>query len=342
MLDSFQILSQVLPHLAVIAIICGFVGWSLRGRSQQPVQGKSTKPQPAAEKGSDRVKNLEAALEKSRSAQKALKSEMETLQASSVGKPVLEAANAELDAARKSLESEGKRVAALEVELKKVQETNKHLNARTNSVDKQQKDRSFALENELSNTRQQLARLQERPDDSVELHAEIARLKESVAVSTRFAGEVRKREAAAVEALEKAQAQLAAATDPSRPPATSKKIGPVADSGRIAAAKAEVLRLVEMNKQKTAVEASPEPEAVEAEIAVAVEVETPVAVEAENPVAVEEDATAPAPPAEALESEILVPVELAETAAETSDSAEEPDSGKKSSNPDEIFALGDR
>ena len=72
------------------------------------------------------------------------------------------------------------------------------------------------------------------------LNAEIERLRESVAVSTRFAGEMRKREAAAVEALEKAEAKLAELSDPSRPAAVSKKIGPVVESGRIAAAKAEV------------------------------------------------------------------------------------------------------
>lgn len=315
MLDSFQILSQVLPHLAVIAIICGFVGWSLRGRSQKPVQGKFSKAQPAAEKGSDRVKNLEAALEKSRSSHKALKTEMENLQANTVGKSALEAANAELDAARKSLESESKRLAALEAELKKAQETNKSLNARTNSVDKQQKDRSFALENELSNARQQLALLQERPDDSTELHVEIARLKESVAVSTRFAGEMRKREAAAVEALEKAQAQLAAATDPSRPLASSKKIGPVVDSGRIAAAKAEVLRLVEMNKQKAAEES--------------LSVELP-----------SEAPAAQAPPEpEEVAAEISAPAEIAATPAEIPEAAEERATEKKPSAPAELFAL---
>ena len=61
---------------------------------------------------------------------------------------------------------------------------------------------------------------------------------------------MRKREAAAVEALEKAEANLAIQSDPSRPAVVSKKIGPVGDSGRIAAAKAEVIRLVELNRQK--------------------------------------------------------------------------------------------
>ena len=66
----------------------------------------------------------------------------------------------------------------------------------------------------------------------------------------RTAGEMRKREAAAIEALEKAESKNADMSDPSRPAASARKVGPVADSGRIAAAKAEVVRLMEMNKQK--------------------------------------------------------------------------------------------
>ena len=255
MSESLQILSKVLPQLLVIALICIFIGWSLRGRSHKAVQGKSAKPQPAVEKGADRAKNLEASLEKSRASLKSLKAEMEQLQSTTVSKSLHESATAGLEAAQKSLESETKRVSALESDLRKSLETIRSLNARTNGADKAQKDRTFGLENELSKARQELAVLQGRPDDSTNLHLEIARLKESVAVSTRYAGEVRKREAAAVEALEKAHTQLATLADPSRPAATvSKKVGPVIDSGRIAAAKAEVLRLVEMNRQKAATE----------------------------------------------------------------------------------------
>ena len=83
------------------------------------------------------------------------------------------------------------------------------------------------MENELSKTREQPAVLQNRPDNSVEFHAEIERLRESVAVSSRFAGEVRKREAAAIEALEKAEFKFTDLSDSSRPAAVSKKIGPV-------------------------------------------------------------------------------------------------------------------
>jgi chromosome segregation ATPase len=246
--ESLKLLSQALPQLAVIAAICAWIGWTLRGKSNKPAEA-TAKAQPTKEKGLDRAKNLESALEKAKAAQKSIKAELEQLQAQSVSKSDLESATAELDTLRQSIAADAKRSAALEADLKKAQDTIRNLNARANEANKSEKDRNFALENELSKTRQELAILQERPDDSATLLAEIERLRESVAVSTRFAGEVRKREAAANEALEKAQAQIAAISDPSRPaPAPSKKVGPVAESSRIAAAKAEVLRLLEQNK----------------------------------------------------------------------------------------------
>jgi DNA repair exonuclease SbcCD ATPase subunit len=260
-------LSQVLPQIAVISAIAAFLGWMIRGLTTKPTPAKAT---PSAEKSQpDRAKNLEASLEKSKAAHKALKTELESLQSASIPKATHEGTVAELETARKALETETRRISAAETDLKKAQETIKQLNARLNDGEKAQKDRSFALENELSKTREQLALLQNRPDDSAVLNAEIERLRESVAVSTRFAGEVRKREAAAVEALEKAEAKLAELSDPSRPAKVAKKIGPVADSSRIAAAKAEVIRLVEMNRQKEAATvaevAIAEPEAVVAE-----------------------------------------------------------------------------
>lgn len=252
--ETLTHLSAVLPVLAVLAAVFGFLGWSVRGKSNQPAPTKATKAAPTSDKGQqDRVKNLESTLEKSKSAHKNLKAELENLQASSVSKTTLENAAAELEVARKALETETKRSSSLEVDLKKSQDTVRNLNSRANDGEKAQKDRSFALENELSKTREQLAILQNRPDDSAVLNAEIERLRESVAVSTRFAGEMRKRESVALESLEKAAAQLASMSDSSRPvAAVERKIGPVVDSGRIAAAKAEVIRLVELNKQKLA------------------------------------------------------------------------------------------
>lgn len=277
--ETLKLLSQALPQLAIIAAVCGFIGWSLRGRSQKPAEAAAPKTK-VSEKGADRAKNLEAALEKAKAEKKAVKSELEQLQASSVRVADFEAVTAQLEAARQASDSDAKRVSALEADLKKAQETIRNLNARTNEVAKAQKDRSFALENELSKVRQELALLQERPDDTTGLLAEIERLRESVAVSTRYAGEIRKREAAAVEALEKAQAQLAELSDPSRPSSTAvKKVGPVADSGRIAAAKAEVLRILELNKQRSGEAPSPEPESADA-------AETPVAEIALPPVEV--------------------------------------------------------
>jgi hypothetical protein len=100
-------------------------------------------------------------------------------------------------------------------------------------------------------------------------------------------------EAAAVEALEKAEAKLTELSDPSRPAVVSKKIGPIADSSRIAAAKAEVIRLVEMNRQKEAAAVAEvvvaEPEAAIAEPEVAVAVAEVVVVEPEVVIAEPEE-----------------------------------------------------
>ena len=262
-------LSTILPIVAVTSAVSGFLGWSMRAPAKATAPAKSA---PTADKGQqERVKNLEATLEKSKAAHKALKTELETLQSSSVSHAAHETTVSELESVRKAAATEAKRISALEADLKKSQETIKHLNARTNEADKAQRDRRFALENELSKSREELALVQNRPNDSVELQAEIERLRESVAVSTRYAGEMRKREAAAVEALEKSETRLAE-LGAGPIPVVSKKIGPVVDSGRIAAAKAEVLRLVELNKQKESVVVAEDlPEATDAPEATAEE-----------------------------------------------------------------------
>ena len=243
-------LSTILPIVAVTSAVSGFLGWSMRAPAKTTSPAKSA---PTADKSQqERVKNLEATLEKSKAAHKGLKSELENLQSTSVTQAAHATTVSELDTVRKAAATEAKRISALEADLRKSQETIKHLNARTNEADKAQKDRRFALENELSKAREGLAQVQNRPDDSAELQLEIDRLRESVAVSTRYAGEMRKREAAAVEALEKAGNRLAELGAEAQP-IVSRKIGPVVDSGRIAAAKAEVIRLVELNKQKESI-----------------------------------------------------------------------------------------
>ncbi len=309
-------LSKVIPQLFILAAVFGFIGWSLRGLGGKPA-AKPAGPAPSASKspGADRVKNLEAALEKSRSSHKALKTEFDQLKADTVPRSEFDTVFFERDEATKSLEVEARRAATLEADLKKAQDTNKALNSRTNEAEKANKDRGFTLENELSKAREQLAIFQNRPDDSAQLQSEIERLRESVATSTRFAGELRKREAAAVEALEKAEARLASALENGgNIPVPARKIGPVGDSSRIAAAKAEVIRLVEENKKKAqaielAVEATPAPAEPE-----------PAAPEP-SPVATEADATTEEP----------------ETVAAPGEKAPEP--AKRTPAPGDLFAL---
>jgi DNA repair exonuclease SbcCD ATPase subunit len=268
--ETLVLLSKALPQLAIIAAVFGFLGWAVRGAANKPAPSKTAKPASTGDKAqADRAKKLEAALESSKAANKDLKTELESLKTGSVSKATFESKVDELSAARKAADVEAKRLATLETDLKKAQETIKQLNARANETDKAQKDRSIALENELSKVRGELATLQAQPDDVTALQTEIERLRESVAVSTRYAGEVRKREAAAIEALEKAEAKLADLSDPSSPAAVSQKVGPVGDTDRIAAAKAEVLRIIEANKQKAAAPVEAPVETIEEPVAIA-------------------------------------------------------------------------
>ena len=348
-IDTTSQLVKVLPHIAVISGISSLVGWSLRGKfgKTQPVKtAVSATPQ-----AKDRTKNLEAALEKAKETQKSLKAELEALKSHSVSTTELEKANAEAQALRGSLYTETKRVSAMEADLKKAQDTIKNLNNRANEGDKAQKDRSFALENELSKTRQQLAVFEGRPDDTAGLHTEIERLRESVAVSTRYAGEVRKREVAAVEALEKAQAQLAEMGSNPRPAAVvSKKVGPVGDSDRVSAAKAEVLRLVEANKKKAPAAMGELPLAAE-KLPVAPE-KAPVAPEnasvaPENasvppekaPVAAEEASVAPEEAAVAPEEASVAPEEASVAPEKAPVATEEAPAIKKPAVPGDLFTL---
>jgi len=245
-------LADYTPQIAGIAAVAALLGWILKGAltKSKPVKAVANKETPAK----DRSKSLEAALEKSKAANKAAKSALDSLQASSVPSAKFEEVQTSLEIAQKSLESEAKRFFLVEADLKKSQDTIKNLNGRSNEVDRGQKDRSFALENELSKVRQQLAQLEARPDDTSELHAEIERLRESVATTTRYSGELRKRETAALEALSKAQGQISNTPAPAVAPLAAASIAaaPAGDSDRVAAAKAEVLRLLEQNKQASA------------------------------------------------------------------------------------------
>ncbi len=239
---KLDILAQVIPHLLVLAALAGAIGWAIRGKTAAPPPNPR-EPAPRERPRSD------AALEQARAAQKSLKTDLETLRASSVPRTELEATTAELESTRQSLAAEQNRAAALDADLKKSRETIRQLSARTNEADKTRNDRAFALENELSKAREQLTLLQSRPDDTAELQTEIERLRESVATTTRYAGELRKREAAANDALAKLQERLAQSPSPAAPAPTR-----TGESDRVRAAKAEVARLNALR------DASPPPE----------------------------------------------------------------------------------
>jgi len=255
---------KLLPLLAVTAALFGCFGWWLRRKFHAPVVS-SSKPHvqddlPARE----RVKKLENALARSESAQKSLKLELETLQAKTVSKQSLEKAAKDLADAQHRLEADQKRIQALETDLKKSRDTLNTLNSSTAEANKGQRDRTFALENELSKAREALAILEARPDNSLALQAEIDRLRENLTNSTRVIGELRKQEAATAQTLVKVQTQLEAATPKSSAASTdtvsllpamelaerlSNKSG---GSDKVADAKEEVARLQALNAQKEA------------------------------------------------------------------------------------------
>lgn len=244
MSETLANLAKVLPQLAILVALAGLVGWWLRGPAAKPAPAKGTAPA-TPKPARDRAANLEDALEKSKAANKSLKGELEALKAGSISRADHDLRLAELEAAHTSLATESKRTAALETELRKTQESLKAANNRLNEAEKSRKDRSFILENELSKVREELAQLQSETEGTGALQAEIERLRDTVATTTRYAGELRKREAAALEALEKANARPAAVASPSTPSR------PAGESDRVAAAKAEVLRLIELNRSKS-------------------------------------------------------------------------------------------
>jgi hypothetical protein len=262
-------LIKLLPLLAATAILFGYFGWWLRRKFHAPVVN-SHKPAAAPDDlpARERVKKLEHALAKSEAAQKALKHDLETLQAKSVSKAALDKTAKELADAQHRLETDLKRIQALETELKKSRDTINTLNSNAAEANKGQRERTFALENELSKTREALAIHESRPDNTLVLQAEVDRLREALTNSTRVIGELRKQEAAAVEAMTKAQKKLEAALAKAAPEETGAvslipamdratrkqpKPGPAVEPIDIVAnTKAEVARINALNAQKEA------------------------------------------------------------------------------------------
>ncbi len=203
---------KLLPLLTLTAAIFGVLGWWLRRKFHAPVVSSS---KPAAQDdlpARERVRKLENALAKAEAAHKSLKHELEALHAKTVSKATLDKAAKDLADAQHRLEADHKRIQALEADLRKSRETLNTLNSKAAEANKGQRERTFVLENELSKTRQALAILEARPDNSLSLHAEIDRLRETLTNSTRVIGELRKQETATGQTLAKYQAQIDAAT----------------------------------------------------------------------------------------------------------------------------------
>ena len=243
---------KILPYLAVVSIIGGFIGWYLRCKVGKCHGHHSEVVHSHDSDDLGRIKKLQEKLNKAESASKMLKLDMETAQTKSIDHLVHEKALEQLSALQIDLSATTLRANSLEADLKKAKETVGSFHAKSNTETKEQRDRNFALENELSQARSEIARLGSGKDDTSELRAEMERLRESTSNATRYAGEMRKRETALTEeleaskiALQQAQAQLLFAPVPAQQTLAKAVVAaaPVGDSPRVIAAKEEVIRL---------------------------------------------------------------------------------------------------
>jgi chemosensory pili system protein ChpA (sensor histidine kinase/response regulator) len=265
---NLWLIIKLLPLLVLTAALFGWFGWWLRRKFHAPLVS-SSKPHATPDDlpARERVKKLENSLAKSDTAQKSLRHELETLQAKTVSKHTLEKAAKDLADAQQRLDADHKRIQALETDLKKARETLNTLNSAAAEANKGQRDRTFALENELSKTREALAILEARPDNSLTLQGEVDRLRETLTNSTRVIGELRKQETTSAQTLTKCQTQLEAATR--QPAATApdsvsllpamelaernaRKPGKESTSAKVAQAIEDVERLHALNAQKEA------------------------------------------------------------------------------------------
>jgi hypothetical protein len=253
---SIYFIIMLLPYVAVCALIGGFIGWYLRckigkchGHTEQAVAAP-TQTKPSADDAA-RTRKLQGKLKQAEALNATLKQEIDSLQGKAVSKSEMVVSEAKICADSAELAQEKQRMAALKADLKKAQETISGLNAKLNVDVKEQKDRTFSLENELSQAREQLQRYQSSTDDSADLRADLERAREMAANATRFAGESRKREASLTDEIESLKAKLAKQAEVSATaaviagPAFAASISakPAGDSPSVLKAKAEVERL---------------------------------------------------------------------------------------------------
>jgi hypothetical protein len=253
---SIYFIIMLLPYVAVCALIGGFIGWYLRckigkchGHTEQAVAAP-TQTKPSADDAT-RTRKLQEKLKQAEALNATLKQEIDSLQGKAVSKSEMVVSEAKICADSAELAQEKQRMATLKADLKKAQETISGLNAKLNVDVKEQKDRTFSLENELSQAREQLQRYQSSTDDSADLRADLERAREMAANATRFAGESRKREASLTDEIESLKAKLAKQAEVSATaaviagPAFAASISakPAGDSPSVLKAKAEVERL---------------------------------------------------------------------------------------------------
>lgn len=253
---SIYFIIMLLPYVAVCALIGGFIGWYLRckivkchGHTEQAVAAP-TQTKPSADDAA-RTKKLQEKLKQADALNATLKQDLDSLKSKSVSKSEMEVSQGKIFAATVELAQEKQRMVAVTADLKKAQETISGLNAKLNVDVKEQKDRTFSLENELSQAREQLQRYQSSTDDSADLRADLERAREMAANATRFAGESRKREASLTDEIESLKAKLAKQAEMSATaaviagPAFAASIPakPAGDSPSVLKAKAEVERL---------------------------------------------------------------------------------------------------
>jgi chromosome segregation ATPase len=253
---SIYFIIMLLPYVAVCALIGGFIGWYLRckigkchGHTEQAVAAP-TQTKPSADDAA-RTKKLQEKLKQADALNATLKQDLDSLKSKSVSKSEMEVSQGKIFAATAELAQEKQRMVAVTADLKKAQETISGLNAKLNVDVKEQKDRTFSLENELSQAREQLQRYQSSTDDSADLRSELERAREMAANATRFAGESRKREASLTDEIESLKAKLAKQAEVSATAAViagsafaaSIPAKPAGDSEAVLKAKAEVERL---------------------------------------------------------------------------------------------------
>lgn len=237
---------KILPLLVASMVIAGFIGWYLRCKIGKCHGHHHVVAEPSKHDDHGRYKKLQEKLHQTEAAWKTARTDLESLEKKSAPLAEYELLQSEVNNLRNSFAHEKQRADTVDTELRKAQETISSFHNKANIDVKEQNDRTFVLENELSKAREQLLRFQSAGDDSAELRKELASAQETAANATRYAGESRKREAALSEMVDSLKGKLDAmqtnvSTDLRPRPFVS--AAPAMESETVLKAKADVARL---------------------------------------------------------------------------------------------------